>query len=230
MSHRGAHPEDAGLFAPSQWPALQQAVQDLSWLLTRGYGRKAAVALVGDRYQLRKRQRAALDRTACSDQARDRRLLRCAAFPQRLLIDGFNVVTTVEAALGGGVVLGARDSCYRDLASFHGTYRTVEETVPAARLVGELLDRRGVRESVWLLDRPVSNSGRLAGLLRTLAAKHGWNWEVRLVNDPDGELVASDEVVATSDSGVLDRARGWVNLARQVVDEEVAGAWLVPMG
>lgn len=34
-----------------------------------------------------------------------------------LWIDGFNVLPTVEVALGGGVVLAARDRTYRDIDS-----------------------------------------------------------------------------------------------------------------
>src|SRR6266404_1471952 len=45
-----------------------------------------------------------------------------------LLIDGFNLILTLESALGGGVMLVGRDGCYRDMASVHGTYRRVEET------------------------------------------------------------------------------------------------------
>src|SRR5688500_10446127 len=48
-SHRGPHPEDAGLFAPAVHPTLRSAVADLSWLLTRGYADPSALKLVGDR-------------------------------------------------------------------------------------------------------------------------------------------------------------------------------------
>ena len=56
-----------------------------------------------------------------------------------LRIDGFNLILTLESALGGGIVLGGRDGCYRDLASVHGTYRRVEETRPALDLSTRLL-------------------------------------------------------------------------------------------
>ena len=46
-------------------------------------------------------------------------------------------MTTVEAALGGGVVLGCRDRTFRDIAGVHGTYRKVAETMPALELIGE---------------------------------------------------------------------------------------------
>ena len=57
--HRGPHPEDARLFAPEVWPLLREATADLCWLLSRGYADKSALRLVGDRYELVARQRAA---------------------------------------------------------------------------------------------------------------------------------------------------------------------------
>ena len=46
-------------------------------------------------------------------------------------------MTTIEAALSGGVILAARDGAYRDMASMHGTYRKVAETLPALELLGD---------------------------------------------------------------------------------------------
>ena len=73
---RGPHPKDAECFAPSALPALRQAVAELSWLLERGYPKKAALKLVGDRHALRDRQRMAVQRCAASDQDRARRRAR----------------------------------------------------------------------------------------------------------------------------------------------------------
>ena len=75
----------------------------------------------------------AVRRAACStippgDRRRDGDYHACELKGQDLLIDGFNVVTTVETALGGGAVLHCRDETYRDLAGIHGTYRKVAET------------------------------------------------------------------------------------------------------
>jgi hypothetical protein len=50
---------------------------------------------------------------------------------------------------------------YRDMASMHGTFRTVEETCPAVYILGELIASWRLTGCHWLLDRPVSNSGRL---------------------------------------------------------------------
>ena len=67
-THRGPHPEDAGLFAPAAGPGLRAATADLSWLLSRGYASPSAMKIVGDRYALDARQRMAVMR--CSSPAR----------------------------------------------------------------------------------------------------------------------------------------------------------------
>ncbi len=148
----------------------------------------------------------------------------------RLEIDGFNVLTTVEVALGGAVVLVGRDGGYRDLASVHGTYRKVEETAPALRLIGATLATLGVAHARWLFDSPVSNSGRLKTILRSLAEEQGWDWSVELVFNPDPVLSSSTEIIATADSVILDRCERWFNLARRVVETLVPEAWTIDLG
>src|SRR5947207_3163101 len=133
--HRGAHPEDQKLFAEDQISRLRAAVDDLSWLLTRDYSIKGAAKLVGDRFGLNERQRLAMSRAACSDQSKSRRaasgLPVVSAKSENFIIDGFNLLITIEAALSGGVLMLCRDGCIRDLSSVHGSYRSVQETETA---------------------------------------------------------------------------------------------------
>ncbi len=231
--HRGPHPEDTESFRSEALPFLRSAVSDLSWLLTRGYAERSSTKLVGDRYNLTERQRIAVRRCACSDEAlrsRQAREIEVAdARGKQLLLDGFNVLTTVEAALGHGVVLIGRDGCYRDMASMHGSFKSVEETPESVLLIGRTLARLGAGEVSWYLDQPVSNSGRLKQLIRAIADEQQWRWRVELVPDPDSVLAESDELVVSADSGILDRCGPWLNLARQVVSEHVPHAWRVSL-
>lgn len=231
--HRGPHPADRDLFAPDRVPTLRRATAELSWLLGRGYATTAAIRLVGDRYQLAARQRLAVKRCACSDAERAaraaRRVAPAALRGASLWIDGFNVLTTVEAALAGGPVLRARDGAVRDMASMHGSYRRVAETAPAIEAVADRLADRGVRCVRWLLDAPVSNSGRLRSVIQELGRRRDVAWEVDVVDDPDPVLVEADAVVASADSRVLDgAARSWP-LARDVVEHVAADVWWVDL-
>ncbi len=223
--HRGAHPADERLFAGDWLPVLRRAVDELSWLLSRGYAERSALKLVGDRYGLRERQRIAVMRGACSDEARgdrqQRRIALESAAGRPLRIDGYNVLTTVEAALAGGVLLLARDGCLRDMASMHGSYRTVEETRDAVRLIGRTIETIGSDPVTWYLDAPVSNSGRLRKLMAELAEHAGWRWGIEIVTSPDHVLIESHDPIASADSVVLDGGGPWLNLARHVVEAKV---------
>jgi hypothetical protein len=232
-SQRGPHPRDRTCFSEDALPALRGAVADLSLLLGRGYSARAALQLVGDRYALRDRQRQALQRCAASDDAVARRraglVPRDALAGRAVWIDGYNVLLTVEAALSGGLVLLARDGAYRDLAAMNRHYKRVETTLPALEAIGRTLEGAAATAR-WYLDRPISNSGRLAGAMLEVAAARGFRWEVELVASPDRVLRETAEIVATADSAILDRAARWVDLARWVVEVEVPGAWVVDLG
>jgi hypothetical protein len=232
-THRGPHPADEKLFAPGAVSDLRSALADFSLLLTKGYADKSALKLVGDRFALTERQRLAVMRSACSDQQLASRGKRCVELKdlagQSIAIDGYNVLITVEAAMSGGVIFKGRDGCFRDLASIHGTYRKVTETLPALKLIGEFLQEAGVGRALWLLDSPVSNSGRLKTLIGELARKNDWNWEIELLLSPDAELKKTTLIVASSDSVVLDDCKRWVNLAAEIIKKELAPAKVIEL-
>src|SRR2546423_14773093 len=155
--HRGAPPEGARLFDGGRLPSLRAATDEMSWLLSRGYQPKSALKLVGDRHSLRERQRLAVGRAACSDESRERRRARRvearSVRGSELIVDGFNLVITLEAALAGGVLILCRHGCLRDLSRVHCSYRAVEETERAVALAGEVLETLGPASALWLLDR-----------------------------------------------------------------------------
>ena len=175
----------------------------------------------------------AVARCACSDAAASRRqqhrVPAADLGQQELWIDGYNVLTSLEAALANGVILHARDGCYRDMASMHGNYRKVQETVPALYILGELLAAWSVTSCRWLLDQPVSNSGRLKTVLQEIAEERDWNWQTCLVRDPDRDLMSTDQIVATADSQILDQATRSFNLARLAIELRVPDAWIVDL-
>ena len=235
--HRGAHPEDAELFAPDQLARLEEAQRDLSWLRTRGYAEVSATKLVGDRYQLRTRQRVAVGRCACSDQKLESRLSRLQSADQvrgkDLLIDGLNVLTTIEVVLSKGVLLLGRDGCMRDMASFHGNYRLVDETGEAIAWLLESVSELGPATTSLLVDRPVSNSGRLARRVREQAENACCQLDVIVTERVDEKLQESKAVVASADSAVLDLCGLWTNLARMTVErnrEKLDSMWLLELG
>lgn len=234
--HRGAHPEDDRLFAAGAVSRLREAAGHLAWLLSRGYALPSSLALVGNRFALESRQRRALARCVCSDAALARRLERRLPLEAlrggELAIDGYNVLTTLETALGGGVVLVGREGAHRDLAGVHGTWRRVEETFPALDLVARVLASLPLAGCVWYLDRSVSNSGRLAGWIREHGSRRTGRtpaWRAEVVERADPILEAAEVPVATSDGRILERCRAWVDLTGAAIAAADARVRLVDL-
>jgi hypothetical protein len=230
---RGPNPKDEACFSGKALPVLRRAVDDLSWLLSRGYSMKAALKLVGDRHLLRDRQRKALQRCAASDSdcaSRTRRLMAPNAIEgETLLVDGYNVLLTVEAALSGGLLLLGRDGALRDLAAMSKHYRRVDVTRKAVELIYRYIDTTGCARVLWCLDRPVSNSGRLKNLIEQVVVAADASWLIELTSQTDKLLRQSPNIVATADSAILDTCGTWFNLAREVVSSSVRDAWILDL-
>ncbi len=228
QKHRGQHPNDQKLFAPKFIPILQRATSDLSWLLSKGYAERASLKLVGDRFKLTERQRKAIQGAACSDASlQSRNAKHCSIEALKgghVFIDGFNLLITIESALSGGFIFKGRDGSRRDLASVHGTYRRVSETIAAIELVGVELEFLQVKKATWYFDQPVSNSGRLKVLIYEVIEGKGFDWDVQLVYNPDRELIrppSIDNIVVSADSMVLEGAKKWFNLGAYIMDKRI---------
>jgi hypothetical protein len=229
--HRGMHLNDQALFSGEPLLRLRDAVYEFCWLLNRGYARHSVMQLVGDHHQLVKRQRLAISRAACSNISRELRKTTCLQIEQirdrQLVIDGFNLIISVETAMAGGLLLRCCDGCIRDIAGIHGTYRLVHETRQAVELIGNVLQAISPASVLWLFDKPVSNSGRLVERVRDIATVHHWNWQAELIDNPDQVIRNSGKVAITSDSAILDGGVPWVNLGAYLTTNHFHESWLI---
>lgn len=232
-SDRGAHPEDEELFARSSIPLLRRAVRDLSWLRSRGYGDTAAKKIVGNRYRLKRRQRDAVARSSCTDDERAHRLAARlkpgAVSGQWLEIDGFNVLITTEAALGGAYLFVGRDSAYRDVNPVQGTYRVVRQTQRAVEILAMTCTSLDIDGATWHLDRSVSNVGRVKAHLTEGALGESVQWHVNIGEDVDRALIDARHAVVTSDSSILNASEQWLHLEALVQARHVPDANLVDL-
>ena len=224
---RGYEPRDAEAFGPRGQAVLRGAMEELRFLLNRGYELKSASTFICNHHLLSERQRLALARVISADAAlearRDREL---AEPPETLILDGFNTIITLEVALSGSLLLEGMDGTIRDLAGLRGTYRVVDKTLRAADLLLDRLEGLGVRRAEILLDRQVSNSGRLRALLLERAEGRSTEVRVELDSQVDRRLYGLPGVV-TADAIILDKCESWYNLNRRIIAESVPEAWVV---
>lgn len=223
--NRGKRSGDEKLFAAKWLPVFTEAVDDLGFLLSRGYADNSALQIVGDRYKLNKRQRSALRRIASSDQEIAIRNQSVCDVPELknsiVEIDGFNLLILLESAMSGAFVFKGRDGTFRDISSVHGSYKRVQKTEKAIILVGDVLKQMNVKSVKWYFDQPVSNSGRLKTMLLEISEQNGYNWEVELVYNPDKVLAISENVIISTDGWILDQAKKWFNLGGFLIEKHI---------
>jgi len=228
IKNRGKHSNDDKNFASKWHPIFKDAVDDLCFLLSRGYAYNSALQIVGNRYKLNKRQQAAILRISASDQAIKtifNRKCEIGELKDKVIeLDGFNILILLESAISGGYIFKGRDDTFRDLSSVHGTYKRVIQTKDAIQLIGDTLKKLKVKHVKWYLDQPVSNSGRLKTMLLEISAENEFDWEVELVYSPDKVLAESKNIVVSSDAWILGQAEKWFNLGSYLIENHISNA------
>ena len=221
---RGTLPSDEREFAPENLPKLRTAASEICYLLDRGYPAAAAARFVGDHYQFSKRQRLALTRTVAST-ARIRAVKsreRTDISGETIYIDGFNVIIGLEIAFSDSLLLQCMDGAVRDLAGLHGSYRLIPQTDPAVSALLRALILLQIQRAVILLDKPVSNSGKLRQRILELAADLPFSLDVQTVNPVDA-ILKTKPLIASGDAFILAECSGWFNLVRYILDTQLDG-------
>ena len=258
QKHRGANPKDYAAFSEKNLENLKQAVSDLSWLLSNGYSQTASLKLVGDKFSLTDRQRKAINAASAEKESLELRKekeveIDLSSYPNissllgsnpdfkmmglvlmsnsTLVIDGYNLLITTECALSNAPLFIGLDGCMRDIASIHSTYRKVEETIPALELIGKVIEELEIKETIWVLDSPISNSGRLKKIMEDLAEEKKWNWKIKLEKHADKSIVElsqnQNHIVASCDAWITINASNWVNLCSFIVKNYIPSAWVL---
>jgi hypothetical protein len=205
-----------------------RAIADLLWLLDRSYPKKPALELVGNRNALGRDERMVLYRgvfDSATNAERVKKRCRCAEVGAgELLIDGHNVLITLESYLSGKRVFRSLDGFVRDTAGFYGSYSFGDLAKRSVELlVSHLAAENPCPEVRIFLDRPVSRSGELASFVREALSMRGIRGDVVAVRSPDFEILKALEIapapaVATSDTVILDRAASCVDIPGEIVE------------
>ncbi len=224
VRRRGFVPEDQIQFTGKQLDILKKAADEVQFLLDRGYDTRSATTFTGNHYLFSERQRLALARAVSPQEWIRKRssseLLRKENrnLPETVHIDGFNTIITLEVALSGSPVLLCRDETIRDLAGLRGTYRIIEATPVAVGMLLRKLEMLKIAKACFYLDAPVSNSGRLSGLIRQCAQKYSISVNTEIIPDVD-RVLEKQEGVITGDAIILNRCVSWLNIVPEIVGQ-----------
>ena len=196
---------------------LRTAAGDFLYLLDRNYPRSACLQLVGNRYNLDALHRQVLHRGVFArkeaGERRDRlvKIERLVDF--KLLVDGHNVLITVESGLGGRLLIAANDGVIRDVAGVSHRYRISTLTHEAIDTIFQILQKYPPIETLFFLDEPIRQSGELAAALRSALKSWNLSGDAQALKVPEIRLIGGEGVVASSDSSVLDGVQRGFDLA-----------------
>ena len=213
------------MFTPDS-TTLQQAAQDFRYLINRGYPREASLSLVGNRYDLEASARQLLHRGVFAESVaatRQAKLWQLADLVgQPLAVDGHNVLITLESALKGRPLVAADDGFIRDVAQLSRAFRDSPLTRQALVLIAVYVSRLHPGPLTILYDAPMKRSGELAHLTRETFAAQGLYAEAYAVPVPERELLDFPGPVATSDTHLIDLKEVVVDLAGEIIRQELA--------
>jgi hypothetical protein len=217
---------DAHEFGGKARERLAAAAADLRWLLDRGYGMRASLALVGDHFRITARQRQFLYRCVSPPGAAEQRRAKLVP-PEQMAgqvvwLDGYNCLIISESLLAGGTVLLSDDGVLRDVQGVFGAFRVSPATERAIELLtAVLVCHRPARAVVYLDERMRYAQCVLAHWQQRLAKAELTGW-VQTVDNADDALRGADAsvIVASSDRQNMDRAARVVDLPRAVAAME----------
>jgi len=204
---------------------LQEAAEDFRYLLNRGYPRKAALELVGNRYGLTSDERHLLHRGIFSDaDSKSRRKSKIPIGKVRnrdLAIDGYNILITIETGLSDRPLILGDDGFIRDISGLSGNFKKTEKTEEAFQLILDIVKRVKPLKTLFLFDSPISMSGELAQEVRSLLKKESLLGDAKAVKVPEKILIGYPGVIATSDTAIIDQSKEVVDLAGDIIVQKI---------
>lgn len=195
---------------------LLRPARDIRSLLRWGYPKFATIRFVADHFQLSLEERHILTRIIMAPDkivSRINKKVNCKDIKGRdLILDGYNVLLTVDSFLKKEPMWFCDDSYIRDTRYYFSKTKQAEDIEEAIEEVLTFLSENPPKSVIFLFDSQISKSGELAGLLRHELKKYKLSGEARTSKTADFELKTEGEnkeknlIVATSDGIIIDSA------------------------
>ncbi|WMW22367.1 DUF434 domain-containing protein [Methanolobus mangrovi] len=197
---------------------MAKAATDIRYLLERGYQRESSIRFAGDHYRLGRNERYILARTVFSSETsmeRKKKKLNCGELKGRtVLIDGYNVLITLESLLKGERTWLADDSFLRDIRGVFRNHSNDDVTFEAVEKMLSFVSRSKVKEANVLLDTQMKNSGELAAFIRKRMQELEITGSAMTSRHVDYDLKNCyiSDVVATADGIIIDSVNNVIDI------------------
>lgn len=201
-----------------QQERMNDAATDIRYLLERGYKRNSSIRFAGDHYRLDKYDRYILARTVFSShtsKTRKKKKLHCEELKGKtLLVDGYNVLITLESMLGGERMWIADDSFLRDIQGVFNNHSNEKLTFQAVEEMLAFLLNAEIEKTDVLLDSQMKHSGELAAFIRKRMKELSIKGEAKTSRNVDYDLknCQPSHVIATADGIIIDSVKNVIDI------------------
>ncbi len=200
---------------------LNTAAVDFRFLLSRNYPRKSALNFVGNRYQLDSMERNLLFRGVFTRRVAAERRSKMVRVGEirgnRVVIDTYNCLITLENALRGLPVVLADDGFVRDAGLVFRGFRPSGRTRIAWGYISSVLKRYPPSFTLLLLDAPYAGSGDLSATLNKWMKEDGLAGRASTTAKNEKEIAAMEGIKISADSVVLDFSDRVFDLAGHII-------------
>ena len=197
---------------------LSEPARDIRYLFNRGYPKTSAIQFVSNHYQLNNEERHILTRVLESSKTSDLRKqkkVNCNQISNKnLIIDGYNVIITVESLLKNCNLWEGDDGFVRDTRGIFRKFRITDTTHKAIDEVLTFLLKLQVKSVIILFDKQISKSGELAKFVNDRFKDYSIEGGSRTSRHVDFDLKNNNSkyIIATSDGAVIDNAEYVVDI------------------
>ncbi len=196
--------------------SLDSAIKDFKYLLDRNYNKITALNLVVNHYKLGKEERNFLLRYVFSEnEIKEHKSKLCSIEEingKRIVIDGYNVLITVEAILEGKRVIRCMDGFVRDTSRIFSNYKFNKNTETAVKKILRILPRYKPKFILFVFDSQVSRSGELASYVRREIMNLSLDGDAKTSSIADSYITKLNWITLTSDSAIIENVEKVVDL------------------
>ena len=199
---------------------VKKAAKDMKYLLDRGYNRNTSLNLTVNRYHLNMRDRNYLRRYVFSEN--EIRLHKSKLIPiteirgKKVVVDGFNVLITVDAVLKGRDLVECMDYILRDTSMVFSNYRFDSDTKKALDELMALFQKYDPEYVFFVFDSQISRSGELSSYVREKMDRVGISGDASTAKSADKKIIELNHITASSDSRIIESVNQIVDLPREI--------------
>ncbi len=200
--------------------SLDKASQDLKYLLDRNYKRTTALNLVVNRYKLSEKKRNLLHRYVFPEkEIRAHRKKLCQPAKMRgkkVVVDGYNVLITVEAVLEGKDTVLGMDGILRDVKGIFSKYKFDKDSKTAIDVILKKLKEYNPSSVLFIFDSQISRSGELAAFVREKLREHGLKGDATTSPHADRDIKKHNCITLSSDSIIIEAVDRIIDLPSKI--------------